>query len=72
MAPPSKTIHFQVLAADTADGIDLPEQATVDVPPQMIRYALTVAGAEPDRQPATCRSLRRTSGHTRPGQRLAQ
>ncbi|MEU8723510.1 hypothetical protein [Streptomyces antimycoticus] len=49
--PPSTAFSFEVLAADAADGIDLPERATVDVLPQMIQYALTVAGVEPD--PAT-------------------
>ncbi|WP_086705586.1 hypothetical protein [Streptomyces antimycoticus] len=49
--PPSAAFSFEVLAADAADGIDLPERATVEVLPQMIQYALTVAGVEPD--PAT-------------------
>ncbi|MET7933499.1 hypothetical protein [Streptomyces sp. NPDC005322] len=49
--PPSESIHFEVLAADATDGIDLPERATVTVLPELIQYALTVAGIEPD--PAT-------------------
>lgn len=49
--PPSEAFHFEVLAADAAGGIDLPERAPVDVLPQMIQYALSVAGVEPD--PAT-------------------
>ncbi|MFD8279713.1 hypothetical protein ACFV47_11015 [Streptomyces solisilvae] len=49
--PPSEGFHFEVLASDATDGIDLPERAPVDVLPQMIPYALSVAGVEPD--PAT-------------------
>ncbi|MCQ6250922.1 hypothetical protein [Streptomyces malaysiensis] len=49
--PPSEPFSFEVLAADAADGIDLPERAPVEVLPQMIQYALSVAGVEPD--PAT-------------------
>lgn len=48
---PSSPFSFEVNTADAADGIDLPERATVEVLPQLIQYALTVAGIEPD--PAT-------------------
>ncbi|MEU5608461.1 hypothetical protein AB0H03_06835 [Streptomyces sparsogenes] len=48
---PSEPFHFQVLAADAAGGIDLPERAPVEVLPTLVQYALTVAGIEPN--PAT-------------------
>ncbi|MER6147968.1 N-acetylmuramoyl-L-alanine amidase [Streptomyces hirsutus] len=42
---------IEVNAADAAAGIDLAERAHVDVMPEFIQYALTVAGVEPN--PAT-------------------
>jgi hypothetical protein len=47
----SPAYSITVNAADATDGIDLAERATVDVMPELVQYALSVAGVSPD--PAT-------------------
>ncbi|MGM1079685.1 N-acetylmuramoyl-L-alanine amidase [Streptomyces sp. H28] len=61
---------IEVLAADAATGIDLAERAHVDVMPEFVQYALSVAGVEPDPEtgnvPLTADTLNalRTTGGT--------
>ncbi|MEV5048910.1 N-acetylmuramoyl-L-alanine amidase [Streptomyces griseoincarnatus] len=48
---PQSVGSIEVLAEDEPTGIDLPERATVEVMPEFVQYALSVAGVEPN--PAT-------------------